>query len=219
MTILYNVLNDNLTIQDMLETSSNPEWLKQTPFFAGGFKSLKDWFSKEPGGPVPKTIRACPGIADYLSKIIVVKFPVDILLNINEDGSYQWRTPMPLDNFNIASHQQWQYNNFTDKINIKIFLPLALSSNKNTEIMFTDPYYHTITPYSVVPGIVKLTSSNQSIQPINLLFAKSKSTYQFNAGQPLCYIFVCNEKIKLKLSTNKTQPFYSKRFLGDYRKK
>jgi len=218
MTILYNVLNDNLTKEDLLETSSKPSWLKEMPLLAGGFSNLKEWFkTAQPNDPVPKTVKACPGIKDLLSKVIILKFPTDLLLDIQADGTYKWRTPWPVQNFNVSSHQSWQYN-FSDNINIKISLPLSLSCTKNVDIIYLEPFYHTSVPYKVIPGIVKLSSKHQSIQPINLFFDRENKTYQFRAGQPLCYIMVCNGSAQVKEQKLNKLPFYSKRFLGDYRK-
>lgn len=210
MALYYELLDENVEIDDVLKRGhpSTSKYLKSVPVLHSGYKSLKDWFfntlhptEEQP----PATIRSCTGIVEYLSRVVVVKFPYDVLLRTKVNGEFAWRTCCDSPGFNIESHQEFQYQSpnekldmFRDLINIKITLPFKISSDKKVRLIFADPYYHKRQPYSVMPGSVTLAPDYSITLPINTFVPRKDDTYYFKAGDPVCYLQFDSDDINLE---------------------
>ena len=229
MTIFYNADEAFLDKYDLSEIAvqnapNTSSWLSTISPLIGGYNTVKEWFTNfksENYTEVPTTIRVCPGIGDLMRKSLLIKFHHDLLLETFEhETSFKWRVPEAGGNTKVEMHHPMQYissksNLFTDKINVKLVLPINFHCALNNHLMFLDPYYHTSIPYSVMPGLIQNVNGSLNETAINLLFPRKNETYYFKAGDPLCYLLNLNGDSKLKQKKNNTK-LVRKTMLNNY---
>ena len=142
-----------------------------------------------------KTAKSCPAINQFLNQSYIVKFPVDIIISIDEHGKIV-STSRRSDLINVQIHDKEQYMSetndlFDKKVNVKFMLPIRISTN-NIPWIFAQPSYHTEQPFQVVPGMVHGKNTKSMELNVNTLFPMPEPgeihTHHFSAGEVIAYV-------------------------------
>ena len=226
MTVYYypdKVFKEKYDIEEAVIpcTPQSSQWLSTIPLLVGGFKTVKEWFTKfnhHSFDDVPTTIRVCPGIKDLMQQSVLIKFHHDLLLETYEDDNFKWRTPEAGGNIRVEMHPSLQYMSeksqlFRDQVNVKLIIPINFHSKG--PLMFLNPYYHQKQPYSVMPGLITNINGNLPETAINLMFPRMNATYHFKRGEPLCYGLNLNGTNKLVEKQNNIK-LVRKEMLNNY---
>lgn len=204
MTIQYRLTQPGLDISQVVEPCVRSTWIEKT----ASSIPLKDWFRIRgtDSSVAPVSVKRCPAIRDYFNHCLMVKFPVDTLLEVSSDGRYRWDLPAGVLGWDVQSHpiSQWdnEHNPYKDKVNIKFRLPILMSSKKAKLVAPVDPFYHNRQPYTVMPGIVDVNLlskfGNQATFAVNTFFDRKNEQYLFKAGEVMCYLMVLDGDTRLK---------------------
>lgn len=212
---------------------STSKWWSGLPNLMWGIKNLAEVMRAPenlvPGGIYPTTVKACPGISDLLRLCYIVKFPTDIIIDIEDIGEEEpvlrWKVPCT-DLLSIFKHPREQYRSknfqvFEGHTNIKFQLPVILNTKNKFSFTFIPPVYHMPSvPYIVQPGIMT-TDKNMAIElNVNTMFPNHSATYHFKAGDPIAYILALDNHLP---DFQKTELLYHKTrrlsFMNNYRKR
>lgn len=210
---------------------STSKWWDGLPNFHSGIKKIKDVLRVDLGNyDTPLTVKTCPGITDLLQKSYIVKFPCDVLIDIEPvpnlaDPIMRWQVPDG-DLLSVGRHSREQYTSskqqiFNNYSNVKFQIPVFLGSKKTLGYIYTPPYYHTDNiPYVIMPGIIYTNNNMANELNVNCMFPNQAGTYHFRAGEPLCYLTVLEDYLP-ELEENKELPnkLYKRHFLSNYRKR
>lgn len=221
-------------------TAKSSSWWSGIKPLDYGARTMKEWFfnalTRDPGWQrsVPNTIKVCPGIGDLFKRSYLVKWPCDTLLGIQgmDDGNYTYYFRIPDGQTNsileIDSHNVHQWRSSTTQIyegmlNLKVKLPVKLSSSKIAPLLPVNPdYHHSSFPYQVMPGVITLGQPGVSLDlNINLMFELPDPgdliIHEFKEGDVLCYLTLLNHDKTVPLKEKNVMPHYRKSFIrGSY---
>lgn len=148
------------------------------------------------------TAKQCPGINQYLKNSFLVKSPAEVIITVNKDGSFVYRSSnemIKINNHDVVQFYPEKGNIFEGKINIKINVPVMLRA-ENSQWLIQTPYYHTQKKWDVTPGVINGNYAKEGEQ-INVIcmFDVPKDepvTYKIEYGEVLAYLWF-PEKMKL----------------------
>lgn len=178
-----NFETDNWAVRNFAPIRPSTEFLPEK------FKNLPAFVRKERHMiDSVKTIKACPGIKDYLSLGYIIPAWCDMEF-MPEEHNIIGRYSDP--SYNHAVHGQQQLENFLEK-KYKVRSPLKLDNPwriwcaKGWSILYLPLFYHEDLNYEAVPGIIDHdVGALQS--PINVML--KEHTYTFiKQGDPLVQI-------------------------------
>jgi len=196
MKIKYQYFPE-LDIQKDINTSmkllsrEKPSWWKSITPYIKGIKNAKEFLEKIQkekifSGKRFSTIKRCHGMHQLFSKSVLLKWPCDVLLEIEEDGSYKWRAGN--NDIHIGFHHPDQAPiHLGEKYAfIKPAFKFFYATTENCLISFIDPILYKKQPYNVCPGIIENKKNKKMELNVILLFDKgNKQQYFFKAGDPL----------------------------------
>jgi len=145
-----------------------------------------------------RTAKACPAIISIFKNCYILKWPVDVMISIDDKGNLV--TSSPQSSFiKISQHgpHQFRTNNkesdlFSNHCNVKIEFPFQLSSPDNAW-MFLPSTWHKLYDFIVPPGRIEAPFASCSPLNINTMFPLAKDgelrTYHFKAGDPFAYLY------------------------------
>ena len=157
-----------------------PKKFKEMPLFLNKQEHMIDSI---------KTVKACPGIKDYLTLGYIIPAWCDMEFTPVEDGQVLGRYSDPA--YNHASHYEEQVGNLlekTHKVNrpIKLDNPWRTWTSKGWSILYLPLFYHDDLNFDAVPGIIDHDlGALQS--PINIMIREPKKTV-IKLGDPLVQI-------------------------------
>jgi hypothetical protein len=185
--------NNNKDIDSLITTFVKEKpfwWSKIAPFIKGckNPKEILDKFSTEVifSGKRFATIKRCHGMHQLFNRSILLKWPCDVRLEIETDGSYLWRSGNT--DITISYHHPEQAPTYLGEkyAFIKPSFKFFYATNENCLISFVDPILYMHQPYRVCPGIIECTKNKKLEANVILLFNKGeKMIYEFNAGDPM----------------------------------
>lgn len=130
---------------------------------------LPDWWKQQPAAfPIEKrrfphlrlnehaTIKACPGVFDYMSLGYVIPLWADMLLEAQEEGySYE----MTYEGTKLTTFEPHAWDKFprqpkTHSYVLKIMTPWRIVAPKGWSVMALPPWYHQDDRWSLMPGCV-----------------------------------------------------------------
>lgn len=235
MKVFYDLDIGEFDVNQLLETSkgSSP-WIKSLPTMVGGWKGIDHWFNtiglqmNSPEIDIPNfTLKVCPGVSHFLKRCILIKLPVDTLIETSSNGSFKYAfsggvpAHLTAERLAINHHPRNQYNNIppssndlhTDKINLKIVFPISIYTEKQCSAVFLNPFYHEKVEYDIMPGLLGLKHSPLVGLPVNTLFPAVDKKYYFKAGHVLGYLLVLDGG-QPELKQGKIKPKARTRFVG-----
>jgi len=179
--------------------------------------------------PTP-TVKACPGITQYMQKAIIMRMWSDVILKIKPDGKVT--SVAPLHNLNAVSsgiHEKAQYGDglYPGFTVCKLESPWYFLASDDTSFMNTEYHYdeslrkHGI---QIAPGI--LNFKDQHATNIFLLIPLKDEEYEIELkfGQPLMALFPMTDKqveiknhyVKDPVEWNELNNIFPNTFLGRY---
>ena len=142
------------------------EWLSKDP--PEWYKNQKPDYNKHPGQTM---VKFCPSFVELFSNSLVLKSPVDMEFVYEQNGTVSWRCADDLSGF-IGSFDH-DFQNQIDEyyhqkyVSFKMFLDMAMISDKVESVIFLPPEYHPQTEQAsiIYPmiGILE-TIPNKSVQ-------------------------------------------------------
>lgn len=159
-------------------------------FTPNNFTNMTAFVDKQPHMiDSTKTVRACPGISEYLGLGYVIPAWCDIELYPQENGEVRARYSDP--SYKHGFHYPQQMQNFMDKT-FKVRTPVKLDNPwrtytaKGWSLLYLPMLYHEEQNWQAVPGI----SDNDigALQsPINIMLKEPVKTL-IKQGDPLCQV-------------------------------
>jgi hypothetical protein len=150
-----------------------------------------------------KTVRACPGISEYMGLGYVIPAWCDIELFPENNGqSVRARYSDP--KYNHAIHYPEQLGNFLEKTfsvrsPVKLDNPWRVYSQKNWSILYLPMYYWEGRNWEAVPGIID-HDIGALVSPINIMLKEPKYTI-IKQGEPLVQLVpIYREEVLAKSS-------------------
>lgn len=130
--------------------------------------------------PTP-TVKACPGITQYIQKAIVMKLWSDMIFKVTPDGKVSSASPLHSMQVGTGIHEQKQYGNdiYPGYAVLKIESPWYFKSNRRVDFMNSEFHYsedlrkHGIL---VAPGV--LNFYDQHATNVFLLFPLKDKEYE-----------------------------------------
>ena len=169
-----------------------------------------------------RTAKTCPSFIDIYREGYVIFSPTDVLLKVNEDGSWEWRTPM---NFEIESkmelvsvHEDEQLIDYLENTDIKkvfkINLPIKIITPKgynSRQIHF--PYSNT-SEWETAYGVM----STDKVHDLNIqILIKNYGETLIKQGTPIAvYIPFKREKYKHEIHREADRPDLRKKINKKY---
>jgi len=178
----------------------------QTPSWWSKLKNTIKEFDPRSGIHVPcPTVKACPGVVNYIRKPIVFKLWSDVIFKVNPNGSVKYVNPerSPL-KFEASQHSNEQVGNelYANRAILKLHVPWAIKGSDKTEFMLTECHYtedlrkHDIL---VSPGI--LNFYEQHTINVFLVFPVKEEPYEvlLKYGTPLMSMYpMTDKKVEIK---------------------
>ena len=160
-------------------------------FFPEKFKEMSPYYEKGKHNiDHHKTVRACPGITDYMSMGFVIPAFCDIEITPTPDGKFvETRYSEPT--YNDAFHPEEQLGNFlSEKFPVrgavKLDNPWFTWNKVGYSTLYLPMYYHEGKNWEAVPGVMDHdTGAPQS--PINIMLKEIKPT-MIKMGEPLVQV-------------------------------
>jgi len=155
------------------------------------------------------TAKTCPGLKNILEECIIVKSPCDILITIDESGSWVYSTPAESLIKLVEEHTSEQFGYpfqhedlklMENKRVIKFKLPIHLGTDGDAFIHLDPQMHDNRSPLSVVNGVISPPATK--ISPLNIITtyelpAKgSVTSINISRGDALAYLWG-GKKIKL----------------------
>jgi len=164
-----------------------PKKFKEMPLFVDKQEHMID---------STKTIKACPGIKDYLTLGYIIPAWCDMEFTPVQDGQIFGRYSDPT--YNHAIHSQEQVGNFlekTYKVNtpIKLDNPWRTWTTKNWSLLYLPLHYHDGLNFNAVPGIID-HDLGALHSPINIMLKENKKTV-IKQGDPLVQVIPIRREI------------------------
>lgn len=159
------------------------------------------------------TVRQCPGIKELMTRSITIKAPCDIIIQFGNkalmEGKGDFQTLIADEGMvNIQSHHpsQWhssisKHNIMKNKVNVKFLFPIQMYTDKAKPWVYTNPAYHTNSPFEVLPGGIFGDYTKGQGLIINTVYNinenEDETIIKINQGDPIAYM-VFPEKMKVK---------------------
>lgn len=137
-----------------------------------------------------QTVRACPGIGDYMQMGYVIPAWCDIEINPRPDGQYvETRYSDP--DYNGAYHPADQVgNSFIKKYGVrtavKLDCPWKIYSKPGWSLLYQPMWFHEEKNWDAIPGVID-HDLGALISPINIMLKEPKLT-TIKMGEPLCQV-------------------------------
>lgn len=158
--------------------------------------------------PTP-TVRACPGIVDFVRKPIVFRMWTDAIFKVNPDGTVTTATPLHGGGeLEIGVHDDKQYGELYPNHTVcKLHNPWLFKGSDSTDFLCTDVHYDTEFRKHgmfICPGIVNF--NDQHAANIFIAFPTKKESYEVTLkyDQPLMAMFPMTDK-KIDIKMNKIE--------------
>ena len=155
-------------IEDAIGQTKFPNWTKDihVPSIREVFKYM---FDHKVGY---NTIKTCPAFVDILKNSFSVYSPCDIVIEIDKQTNiWRWVTRtknISVTGFNLPM-QMGSNNPFSGKgIHLKIELPFILKSSEPISLFFTQPMYHVISEFMVIPGAIEINKKTPIQLSLNI---------------------------------------------------
>ena len=155
-------------IEDAIGQTKFPNWTKDihVPSIREVFKYM---FDHKVGY---NTIKTCPAFVDILKNSFSVYSPCDIVIEIDKQTNiWRWVTRtknISVTGFNLPM-QMGSNNPFSGKgIHLKIELPFILKSSEPISLFFTQPMYHSISEFMVIPGAIEINKKTPTQLNLNV---------------------------------------------------
>ena len=155
------------------------------------------------------TVKACPGVVDYIRKPMNIKLWSDAIFKVFPDGRINVSTPLHNGGeVSIGVHEQEQYGSlYPNHVVCKLHNPWVMEASDRTEFLCTDVHYdkefrkHGM---FIAPGITNFY--DQHVCNIFIVFPRKEDPYQIELkyGQPLMSVYPMTDKkinLKMKLAT------------------
>jgi hypothetical protein len=136
-----------------------------------------------------KSVKACPGISEYISLGWVIPAWCDVEMYPMDDG--QVRARYSDASYNHAIHLPEQIGNFMEKT-FKVRMPVKLDNpwhtytTKGWSLLYLPMMYHEEQNWQIMPGIID-HDLGPVISPINIMLKEQKTTL-IKQGEPLCQV-------------------------------
>lgn len=116
-------------------------------------------FSREVNPNNSGTIAKCPGVFELLKNCYLIKMPCDVTITLDKNGVVLVPANQELVGGVVHGADQYESrtsNIFKNKINLKIVLPITLSTRKDKDVsaMILPATYHTDNPFTIPTGII-----------------------------------------------------------------
>ena len=137
-----------------------------------------------------KSIKACPGIGDFMSTGYVIPAWCDIEITPSEDGlSVSTRYSEP--NYNSAYHPANQLSNqlltnYGVRAAVKLDNPWKMWAAAGWSLMYLPMFYFEDRNYDAIPGVID-HDIGALVSPINITLKEIKPT-TIKLGEPLCQV-------------------------------
>lgn len=184
-----------IDLQPLQTRKNNPPWWKK-------LKPLYKVLNTKNGIQTPTpTIKACPGIINYLRTPVVINLWADIIVKVFPDGRLHVGEPMHSAGQGLANlHDEKQYQNhiWKDRSVLKLIAPWHIVADKPVDFLLADPYYHTDdlrdNEVEVAPGVVSLY--DQHTINVFLTFKRKEEPYEvyLKYNTPVMAMFPMTEK-------------------------
>lgn len=154
--------------------------------------------------PTP-TVRACPGVMDFIRKPIVMRLWTDAIFKIFPDGRVSVASPLHNGGqIHVGTHEQRQYGDLYPNHTVaKLVNPWVFKGSDRTDFLMTDVHYDTEFRKHgmfIAPGITNFY--DQHVGNIFICFPTKEESYeiQLKYNQPLMAIFpMTNKKIDIRM--------------------
>jgi hypothetical protein len=193
-----------IDLQPLQTRRNNPPWWTS-------LKSMYKVFQPRTGINVPTpTIKACPGIVDYIRRPILIKMWSDIIFRVLPDGRVLLSEPLHSVRQGVAHvHDREQHGDaiYKNRTVVKLMCPWHVVADQPIEVLCADPHYisddlreHGI---EVSPGILSLY--DQHTLNVFLTFPIKEKEYEVTIkyDTPLMGLFPMTEK-KIEIEMHHT---------------
>jgi hypothetical protein len=168
-------------------------------FMPPGFNDINRFIRKEKHLiDSDKTVRACPGITDFMGLGYVIPAWCDIEIVPIHDGQFtEVRYSDP--RYNHAQHPPAQVQGFmSEKFKVgsavKLDNPWKIWTSADYSLMYLPMFYWTKRNWEAIPGVMD-TDLGTLIAPINIMLKEPEYT-MIKQGEPLCQIIpIKREKV------------------------
>ena len=137
-----------------------------------------------------KSVKACPGIGDFMSMGYVIPAWCDIEITPGQDGlSVSTRYSAP--NYNSAYHPVDQISkdllkNFGVRAAVKLDNPWKMWAAEGWTLMYLPMFYFEDRNFEAIPGVID-HDMGALVNPINIMLKEIKPT-TIKLGEPLCQV-------------------------------
>lgn len=184
-----------MDMQPLQTVKNNPHWWSK-------LKTMYKVFNPKTGIDVPTpTIKACPGIVDYIRRPILIKLWSDIIFRVYPDGRVHLSEPLHGAKQGIAHiHDEEQHGNhiYKDRTVVKLIAPWHIVADKPIDFICADPHYSTeeLRKNNIIvsPGV--LSFYHQHTVNVFLTFQRKEEVYEVTLkyDTPLMALFPMTEK-------------------------
>lgn len=194
MKIEYQTSVDNGFDIDLITNldlyKRKPEWFNTMTTYQHMCKTAKEFIGKhwdilfKKDTSTVKTARACPGLNNFFTQSIPLKFPCQVFIETTKRGEYRWTASEHF--IKVSIHDPAQAPKLAEKyLILKFELPLYYRVTEDVQISFVDPVLYNEMNYIVSPGIIKMKKGD--IQSLNIItfFPLEDAKYVFNPGEVL----------------------------------
>ena len=105
------------------------------------------------------TVRNCPSFPEYINQGFVVPLWCDLYLEIEQEGTWKWRTPDK--NFSFSTHSNTQFRDWLPQhmqdntsMVVKPSCPWRVKTPPGWSVWQLPMYYHYNTMFETLPGII-----------------------------------------------------------------
>lgn len=193
-----------IQLQPLQTTRNNPPWWTR-------LKPMYKVFQSRTGINVPTpTIKACPGVVDYIRRPILIKMWSDIIFRVLPDGRVLLTEPLHTVRQGVAHvHDKEQHGDtiYKNRTVVKLMCPWHIVADKPIDMLCVDPHYVTDDlrehGIEVSPGVLSLY--DQHTLNVFLTFPIKEKEYEVTLkyGTPLMSMFPMTEK-KIEIEMHHT---------------
>ena len=164
-------------IEDAIGQTKFPNWTKDIHV-----PSIREVFDHMFAHSVGyNTIKTCPAFVDILKNSFSVYSPCDIVIEIDKQTNL-WRWVTRTKNVSVTGHnlpaQMGSNNPFSGKgIHLKMEFPFLLKSSEPISLFFTQPMYHSISEFMVIPGAIEINKKNPMQLNLNVFVPNQHIQY------------------------------------------
>ena len=178
-----------------------PDWWKAMSLFAYGYNNVAELLKNKFDDIIKedvnsyRTVKTCPGLGAVFNRAINLKWPCDVLIQVDEEGNLAYKTSNDT-LISLGIHQQKFQGHLDDVIFLKVTYPIAIR-NKNFDVSFHDPILYNNTPFRVSPGLL-LRSKRPITLSSFLIFPAKPENYFFKAGEVFTTLVLSESGIPIK---------------------